>query len=489
MEHQLDADLIIAGCGVAGLSAAVTALEQGLTVINLERSGEEHFGGNSRWTEAYMRMKNDCEVADDFEQHFAANAGWNIDPNVLSALGDDPAHRPAYVQAHPLPDPEVISVFAAAVPPTLAWLKGMGLRFEPQPIYLLSVNTTRIAAVGGGLAIIETLRDKLLALGGEIRYRTTARDLLRDADGAVVGIACTRPDGKAQTLRSKNVILASGGFQGNPEMMTRYVGLRSRYIRPVAIGGYYNKGEGIRMALAAGAAPAGEYGSYHAEPVDPRSKKAEAVVFIYPYGILVDKRARRFIDEAPGTVDAHYDNITRSIADLPDGICHVIFDAKVEDIPRWRTSIRSDQSAFSAPTLAALAAQIGLPAQVLVETVAEFNAACPKEEGDFEPFKVDHRATRGLAIAKSHWSRPIDKPPFRAYPIMSTNCFTFGGLKVNPHAQVLDQDGRVIAGLYAAGETMGIYHQVYAGATSVLRGLVFGRRAAQHAAAAGLATM
>ena len=227
--------------------------------------------------------------------------------------------------------------------------------------------------------------------------------------------------------------------------------------------------------------------SYHAEPVDPRSKKAEAVVFIYPYGILVDKRAQRFIDEAPGTVDAHYDNITRSIADLPDGICHVIFDAKVEDIPRWRTSIRSDQPAFSAPTLEALAVQIGLPAQVLVETVAEFNAACPKEEGDFEPFKVDHCATRGLAIPKSHWSRPIDKPPFCAYPIISTNCFTFGGLKVNPHAQVQDQDGRVIAGLYAAGETTGIYHQVYAGATSVLRGLVFGRRAAQHAAASGLA--
>jgi tricarballylate dehydrogenase len=266
-------------------------------------------------------------------------------------------------------------------------------------------------------------------------------------------------------------------------MMTRYVGRRSRYIRPVAIGGYYNKGEGIRMALSAGAAPAGEFGSYHAEPVDPRSKMAEAVVFIYPYGILVNKHAHRFIDEAPGTVDAHYDNITRSIADQPDGICYVIFDSKVEDIPRWKTSIRSDQPAFTAHTLEALAEQLGLPGKALAETVSAFNAACPKDEGSFEPFKVDHRATTGLVIQKSHWSRPIDQAPFYAYPIIPTNCFTFGGLKVNPDAQVLDQDGRVIPGLYAAGETMGIYHQVYTGSTSVLRGLVFGRRAAQHVAA------
>lgn len=482
MSHTLDADLIIVGCGVAGMSAAVAALEKGLKVINLERSGEENFGGNSRWTEAYLRMKNDAEVSDDFEEHFANNAGWNIDPSVLGSVGDDAAHWPSYVKSHPLPDPDLISTFADSVPPTISWLKGLGLKFEPQPIYLLTQNTTRIAAKGGGLTIIETLRDKALALDGEIRYRTTAVDLVRSDDGTVTGIVCVRPDGRRETLRSNNVILASGGFQGNPEMMTRYVGLRSKHIRPVAIGGYYNKGEGIRMALDAGAAPAGEFGSYHAEPVDPRSKMAEAVVFIYPYGILVDKQARRFTDEAPGTVDAHYDNITRSIADQPDGICYVIFDSKVEDIPRWKTSIRSDQPAFGAPTLEGLATQLGLPAAALASTVTAFNEACPKDESGFDPFKLDHRATTGLAIGKSHWSRAIDRAPFHAYPIISTNCFTFGGLKVNSDAQVLDQDGRVIAGLYAAGETMGIYHQVYTGSTSVLRGLVFGRRAGEHAA-------
>lgn len=484
MSKTLDADLIIVGCGVAGLSAAVTALEQGLKVINLERSDEEHFGGNSRWTEAYMRMKNDSEIADDFEEHFANNPGINLDPNVLDAVGDNYEHWPAFVKSHAFPDPELVSSFATSVPPTIQWLKGHGLKFGPQPIYLLTQNTTRIAAQGGGLAIIETLMTKAVALGGEIRYRTTAVDLLRGEDGSVTGLVCTDPAGKRQSLTAKNVILASGGFQGNPEMMAQYIGPRSRHIRPVAIGGYYNKGEGIRMALNAGAAPAGEFGSYHAEPVDPRSRQAEAVVFIYPYGVLVDKRAQRFIDEAPGTVDANYDNITRSIADTPDGISYVIFDSRVEDIPRWKTSIRSDLPPFKADNLTDLARQIGLDGDALTETIGAFNCACPPETGEFTPFELDHRATIGLPLPKSHWSRPIDKAPFYAYPIIPTNCFTFGGLKVNVDAQVIDQDGKVMTGLYAAGETMGIYHQVYNGSTSVLRGLVFGRRAAQHAARA-----
>ena len=477
-------DVLIVGCGVAGMSAAVTALEAGLKVVNLERSTPEDFGGNSRWTEAYLRMKNDSEVSDDFEDHFARNAGVNLDLNVLDAVAGGYAHWPSYVKAHPFPDPELISTFAQSVAPTIAWLKGFGLKFGPQPIYLLTQGTNRIAAQGGGLALIEALRAKALALGGEIRYRTTAVDLLRDPDGRVHGVIALDPDGKRHTIEARNVILASGGYEGNAEMMTQYIGAaRARNIRPVAIGGYYNRGEGIRMALAAGAAPAGEFGSYHAEPVDPRSRQAEAVIFIYPYGILVNARAERFIDESPGTVDAHYDEITRTFADQPGGQVHVIFDSKVDEIPNWKRSIRSDVAPYRADTIEALAKFTDHAPDRLGETVRSFNAACPRSTGEFNPFQLDQRATNGIHPIKSHFSRPIDKPPYFAFPIISANCFTFGGVKVNANAQVLTQDGHVMPGLYAAaGETMGIYHQVYAGATSVLRGLVFGRRASEHIA-------
>jgi tricarballylate dehydrogenase len=83
---------------------------------------------------------------------------------------------------------------------------------------------------------------------------------------------------------------------------------------------------------------------------------------------------------------------------------------------------------------------------------------------------------------KSNWSRPIDKPPFLAFPIICGNCFTFGGLKVDTNARVIDADGAPIPGLYAAGEVIGLYYGSYPGATSVLRGAVFGRIAGQHGA-------
>ncbi len=478
-----DPDLLIVGCGIAGLSASVTALQAGLTVVQLERATEDDFGGNSRWTEAYLRMKNDSEISDDFEEKFAQNAGVNLDPNVLDAVGGAYAHWPAWVKAHPLPDPEVISHFADNVAPTIAWLKSFGLKFGPQAIYLLTQSTTRIAAQGGGLALITRLMEEAKKLGADLRFRTTAVDLLRDEAGRVLGVVACGPDGARAPIRARATVLASGGYQGNPEMMTHYLGPHAANIRPVARGGYYDKGEGIRMALAAGAAPAGDYGSYHAEPVDPRSRQPEAVVHIYPYGVLVNKRGERFVNEGPGPVDQHYDPITRTIGEQADGIAWVIFDAKVDEIPRWTTAIRSEVPPVEAASLAELVFKLGLPSRTL-ETIDLFNRACPSDASGFKPFEVDGLATRGLAIEKSHWCRPISTAPFRAFPIIAANCFTFGGLKVNTGAQVLDCDAKVMPGLYAAGETVGLYHQTYNGATSVLRGAVFGRTAALDAAAA-----
>src|ERR1043166_1860687 len=256
-------------------------------------------------------------------------------------------------------------------------------------------------------------------------------------------------------------------------MLARYIGRRAEVIRPVARGGYYNKGEGIRMALDLGAACAGDFGSYHAEPVDPRSRQPEAIVMNFPYGVLVNKLGQRFTDEAPGPVDNNYDLISRRIAEQPGGIAYIVYDRKIDDIPNWKRSIRSEHPAIQADSLEGLETSLEMSAQALVHTVARYNAACGA--GTFKPLEVDRLATRGLVPPKSNWARPIDPPPYAAYPIISANCFTFGGLKINSRAQVLDADGRPMPGLYAAGETAGLYYQVYTGATSVLRGAVFGR--------------
>ena len=332
--------------------------------------------------------------------------------------------------------------------------------------------------MGGGQALVDGLAAQAERLGVAFRYETTALRLEQDEDGRVVALLAR--DHAGRTRFAGRVVLACGGFEGNGEMMTRYVGPRAVFLRPICKGGYFNRGEGIRMALDIGAAGAGEFGSFHAEPIDPRSGVSEPSVFIFPYGILVNKEGRRFTDEAPGTVDAHYERVTRRIFEQRDGIAWVVLDARHTRIPNYRLGIRTDKPPVAAASLPELAAALGLPADALQATVAEYNAACVP--GEFRPLELDGLATRGLAPPKSNWAVPLDEPPFHAYPIMSANVFTFGGLQVDAGARVLDRDGLPIPGLYAAGEIIGLYYGTYTGATSVLKGMVFGRIAGQDAA-------
>ncbi len=478
---QTQYDLIIIGSGIAGLSAAVAAADLGASVVVLERSPEADFGGNTRWTESYFRMKSETEVSDDFEERLVSNAGFHLDPNIIEAASAPYADWPPYVKAHGMPDPELVSTLAEGAGPTVAWLKSFGIRFDFLPTYFVTAAAPRLMPVGGGLAMIEALRNYALKKGVTCLYETTARGMQRRTDSSSdLGLTITDRTGQERMLHGKNIVIASGGFQGNPEMLTQYLGQAAKFVRPVAKGGYYNKGEGIRMALDAGAAPAGDFSSYHAEPLDPRSGATEALVMNFTYGILVNKHSERFLNEAPGPVDVNYDHISRSIGEQPDGICYVIFDQRIHDVPNWKKSIRTDLPAIEGRTLAELAHNCGLPAADLERTVEAFNQSCPSSEG-FKPLEIDGLETAGLKIPKSHWSRPIDQGPFMAYPIIPGICFTYGGIKINSNSQVVDQDGRAIPGLYAAGEATGLYHQVYTGATSVMRGAVFGKIAGEHA--------
>jgi tricarballylate dehydrogenase len=180
-------------------------------------------------------------------------------------------------------------------------------------------------------------------------------------------------------------------------------------------------------------------------------------------------------------VDAWYERITRRIYEHESGIAYVILDQRVKDIPNYRLGIRTDQPAIEGDTLAALAKKLDVPVLTLEETVKLYNQACP-QGAPYDPLNLDGCATTGLEPAKSNWALPLDRGPYQAYPIISANVFTFGGLKVSPNGQVLDTDGYPMANLYAAGEVIGMYYTNYAGATSVLKGLVFGRLAAKHLA-------
>lgn len=473
-------DILIVGHGIAGLSSAVSALEAGAkNVTILERAPRAECGGNTRWTEAFMRMKSTDEISDDFEAHFAANAGFYLDPSLVAETARDYASWSAILRAHGFTDPELVGTLAAAAPATLQWLQGFGITFSPMATYLLTQNTTRIMPNGGGLQLVETLTAEAERRGADIFYETTARSLITDPDGRVVGVKAVRAGGERLDIHSRSVVLACGGFEGNPEMLARYIGPKARYIRPVARGGYWNKGEGIAMGLAAGAAAGGDFSEFHAEPIDPRSGVSEPIVFCFPYGILVNQLGERFVDEASNTVDAIYEAVTRRINEQPEGIAWCILDARIDDVPGWRRSVRTDQPPIQANSIAELAEKTKLPVQILQQTVEAFNSAC--EAGAFSPFELDGLATKVIMPSKSNWARPINQAPFFAYPISCANCFTFGGLKTDAQGRVVDTSGEPIPGLYAAGETAGLYHGRYTGATSVLRGAVFGKIAGAHA--------
>ena len=235
------------------------------------------------------------------------------------------------------------------------------------------------------------------------------------------------------------------------------------------------------MALYIGAAQCGDFGRFHAQRVHPSSGPHEPVVLNFPYGILVNKKGRRFIDEAPLTVDASYEAITREIMLQPEGIAYAICDSRLDDVPNWQKSVRTDKAPFEADSIEKLSESLNIDTRGLLRTVIEFNEACPVSN-KFNGLELDDLATIDLDPPKSNWSRPIAHGPCRAWPIIAANCFTFGGLKIDSQARVLNVDGDVIPGLYSAGETAGLYYRTYTGATSVMRGAVFGRIAGRHAA-------
>lgn len=471
-------DLVVAGCGVAGLSAAVSAAESGARVAVVERSTREERGGQSRYTEAYLRMKSLSEVTDDFETHLAENGSGAVDPDLVAESAD--SQRGALAKALSLADPGVIERLSERAGGTVRWLQDMGVRFDFLPTQFLTRSQPRLLPVGGGAALVEALAARAEKLGVAFFYETTAGALQQDSTGRVVGLKVRTRGGGTRVLGGQ-VVLACGGFEGSAEMMTRYLGPRAAYLRPVCKGGYYNRGEGISMGLSAGAAVAGDFGSYHAEPVDPRSGIAEPSIFIFPYGILVNLDGRRFTDEAPGTVDAYYERVTRRIYEQREGTAWVVLDAQHLRIPNYRLGIRTDKPPVVGQTLGELAQRIGVPADALEATVRDYNAACVA--GEWKPLELDGLATRGVVPGKSNWATPIAEAPFHAYPIISSNVFTFGGLKIDADGRVVDADGEPIPGLYAAGEITGLYYRNYTGATSVLRGMVFGRLAGAHAAA------
>jgi tricarballylate dehydrogenase len=273
-------NLVVVGQGAAGLSAALSAAQSAaqrglpLHVTLLEKAAESEAGGNTRWSPSYMRMASPERVEPSFVHDMLEATGFKGDETYFARL-------------------------AADAPATVAWIKSNGVEFH-QPTYYLAKGPPRIQPVGGGPAIVETLVRAAKAAGVTIRYSSPLQAFFRE-DGRIRGVEIAG-EGAERRVDADAVVLACGGFQGNPEMMRERFGAGADGIRLISPGTRFNTGDGIRIALDAGADSSGDWNGMHIEPIDPRSRNSAPVVLVYPYGIVVDKTGRRFLDEGAGLV-------------------------------------------------------------------------------------------------------------------------------------------------------------------------------------------
>jgi tricarballylate dehydrogenase len=455
--------LVVVGHGAAGLAAAISAAEQArsrglrIEITLLEKSREDEAGGNTRWSPSYMRLEAPDRLGGGFEDDMFEASGGLADRSYFRTLAENAVQ-------------------------TIGWLGTRGVEFAV-PVYYLSAGPARIQPVGGGGAIVTKLLEAAKRAGVKILYQSSVTRLAMADGDRVCGVDAQSSDGVTTTLDADAVILATGGFQGDPAMMRAHFGPGAETLKLISPGTRFDSGDGIRMATDQGAAISGDWNGAHMEPIDPRSHQSAPVVLVYPYGIVVDVDGRRFFDEGGGLVHETWEAFARDIHFVrPKHIAYAILDSSLFDIPGYQRAIRSEVPPYQSQTLEDLAAQIGIPARSLRATVDTFNTAATGDVAQFDAARCDGLAAADtLKPPKSNWARAITKPPFLAYPLVGAVAYTFGGLATNEKAEVLCERGPM-PGLYAAGEITGHFYRTAPNAVSVLRALVFGRIAGREAA-------
>jgi tricarballylate dehydrogenase len=484
-------DVIIVGGGNAALCAALAARENGARVLVLECAPIEERGGNSRFTAGAMRVAYNgvddlVRVIPDLTDEEKATTDFGVYNE--DQYYDDLCRVTQYHTAPALAETLVTRSFA-----TMNWMHEKGVRFVP--IYGRQAfkvdgrfkfwGGLTVEASGGGPGLIDALYRLAQRDGIEVAYGSRALALVHD-DNGVRGVV-VRSGRHTQTIKGGAVVLASGGFEANVEWRTRYLG--SGWDLAKVRGTRFNTGDGIRMALEIGAMPFGNWSGCHAVGWDRNAPEFGDLAVgdgfqkhSYPFGIMLNARGRRFVDEGADFRNYTYAKYGRVILEQPNQFAWQVFDHKVTHLLRDEYRIKQTTK-VTAQTLDELASKLEDvdPAGCLNE-IGIYNAAVHTDI-PFNPNIKDGRGTRGLAINKSNWANTIDTPPFEAYAVTCGVTFTFGGLRIGENAEVLNTDGLPIPGLYAAGELVGgLFYFNYPGGTGLMSGAVFGKIAGTSAA-------
>ncbi|MCP4959113.1 MAG: FAD-dependent tricarballylate dehydrogenase TcuA, partial [Actinomycetia bacterium] len=323
-------------------------------------------------------------------------------------------------------------------------------------------------------------------------YEARATDLLTGEDDpddlTVRGLRYTS-GGRAHRLEADAVILAAGGFQANAEWRTKYLG--PGWDLAKVRGTKFNTGDGIRMALEAGASPAGNWSGSHAVAWDRNAPEFGDLgvgdgfqKHSYPFGIIVNAAGQRFVDEGADFRNYTYAKYGREILNQPGQVAWQVFDQQVTHLLRDEYRIREVTKA-TGPTIEAMAERMeGIDVRAFVQTIERFNEAV-RRDVPFNPTVLDGRSTDGVDPPKSNWANPLEEGPFEAYSVTCGITFTFGGLRTDSNTNVIDAEGQAIPNLFVCGEMLGgLFYLNYPGGSGLTAGSVFGKIAGANAAVA-----
>ncbi|MFB6157377.1 MAG: FAD-dependent tricarballylate dehydrogenase TcuA [Haloferacaceae archaeon] len=454
-------DVVVVGCGMAGLAAGLRAAELGRSVAVLEKSPAERRGGHTRFAESFRVPTADVDV--DVDAEF--DVGDYTTADFYSDIATVTNYRTDEALAKRVADGAV---------ETFEWLTERGIEWEyraPHPGY----TAGRVWIDGAEL--VDELVAMVEAEGGEVVYDAEARGLCRDDAGKVTGVEA-RVDGERTRFDGDAVVLAAGDYGSSTERRTRYYG--PGYGEMKVRGSRYNTGEAIDAAVDIGAKTAGEWGDAHMAVIDVASPDVEGGITRidgYQYGVLLNHDGERFVDEGEDARAHTYAKFGRRIFEQPYHEAFIVVDSKtVDDVAHMGPS-----RPVTADSLEALIRRLDIErVDRAVETLESFNAAC--DPGAYDPDVLDGNATEGIDPPKSNWALPIDDPPFTGYPVTGGMTFGFGGVAITPDARVLDTRDEPLPGLFAAGNaTGGLFYDNYPGGTGLTNAAVFGRVAAESA--------
>lgn len=454
-KEKLESDVVVIGAGGAGLAAAVAVAENGARVIVVERRSVP--GGNTVFAEGLFAAESPLQKR------------MNIDAR------RDELFKRAMDFSHWKLNAPVVRAFIDKSGDTVRWLEGKGVKFNLEPLLLNQTPLVFHCTEYGGSDIIKPLIKDCQNLGVQIFYQTRAMKLLTDKSETVIGVVA-KTEGKDLIIQSKSVIIATGGFGANQELLKKYCHFYNEKIKNPGLKDVH-MGDGLLMAMDIGAATEGlgnlqisgpGFRGESQSPLPPSFPASAAAkeprglrsIFSDPATIWVNRLGERFMEEACSTVF----EMVHALLRQPEQVCFSIFDQSIIQnvtrngfaksyrgrvvIPQLATIEKEIQKGTSEGIIKMsgswdeIARWIGASPETLIATIDEYNACCD-------------RGYDNLCAKDRKYLQPLRTPPYYAMKGFPSFLTTLGGLKINHRMEVLDQKDKPIKGLYAAGNDTG----------------------------------